>query len=98
MLVKYAQPVKGKRELMCKTDEARVSRIWTDSSPYNGMVERLQTVKEYHPRRSQYFYIQNQEHTGTGFDSSGEFLRCARIEILPKARQNPLCDVFEVRG
>ncbi len=43
MIIKYAGPVRGGRELMCKTDEAQVSRIRGSSARYEGMVERLQT-------------------------------------------------------
>jgi len=43
-LIKYAPPVKGKRELMCRTDEAMVSRVRAPFSSYDGMVERLQAV------------------------------------------------------
>ncbi len=39
-----APPVEGKREIICKTDEARVSRI-RGRPPYDGMVERLQKVE-----------------------------------------------------
>jgi len=43
-LIKYAPPVKGKRKLLCRTDEATVSRIRAPFSSYDGMVERIQPV------------------------------------------------------
>jgi len=43
-LIKFAPPVKGKRELLCRTDEATVSRIRAPFLKYDGMVERMQPV------------------------------------------------------
>ncbi len=46
MLVKYAPPAQGSRSSMrtCETFEARIRMVQDPSSPYNGMVERLQPV------------------------------------------------------
>jgi hypothetical protein len=67
-LVMYAQPVKGKRELMCKTDEARVSRIRVPFSKYDGMVERLQAVAPFTPDKDQRFGIFHRRTPVVGFD------------------------------
>lgn len=46
MLIRYAQPIRGRRELICKGDEASVSRVWGPER--NGLVERVQSVETKH--------------------------------------------------
>lgn len=44
LIIRHAPPVKGKRERICRTDEATVSRIHAPGTPYDCMVERLQKI------------------------------------------------------
>ncbi len=44
MKIRYSQPAKGRREFLCRGDEARVSRI-LEPGPYEGMAERIQTAR-----------------------------------------------------
>jgi hypothetical protein len=77
MLIKYAPPVEGRRELMCKTDEARVSRIRAPFSPYDSMVERVQAVAAQHKGTTQNFGIFHRRTPVEGFDKPA-------LEIAPR--------------
>jgi len=68
MLISYSAPVKGRREPMCRTDEARVSRIRAPFSPYDGMVERVQAVAPSPPGKTQRFGIFHRRTPVDGFD------------------------------
>lgn len=61
MKIRYCGPVKGRRELLCVGDEARVSRLHTHNK-YDGMVERLSPVSDIESR----FVV----HFGGNFDLS----------------------------
>jgi hypothetical protein len=99
MLIKYAQPVDGKRELMCRTDEARVCRIRAPYSPYDGMVERLQTVdddKLMHPR----FFFKRSEFSDVYIATSSLHYHYYKFLSLVAAKSlfpENFCDAKELR-
>ncbi len=59
MLVRHIPPPEGKRKLLCKTDEATVSRIHTPGKLHDGMVERLQRYGKTHDCETATFKIRD---------------------------------------
>jgi hypothetical protein len=99
MLIKYAQPVEGKRELMCGTDEARVSRIHAPGSQYDGMVERLQPAEDKKPT-SPRFFIKNPTYLEIYFGSPMLHYHYFKFLSLVAAKSlfpSNFCDAGELR-
>ena len=64
--IMHAPPVEGERKLICKTDEARVSRIH-GRPPYGGMVERLQRVERKHGKVQNFMILmKNEQYASSG--------------------------------
>ena len=82
MSIKFAPRVIAKRELICKTDEAVVSRLFTNNR-YNGMVERLQKIPG---SDLQLFWLHCSDNRKYSIASSQKIYQVMKFQALRLAR------------
>jgi len=100
--IRHAPPIRGERELLCKTDEASVSRMRSPKR-YAGMVERLQKPAESDRLLEMSFGLTVARESGEGaYDISPEFsanfiLRFLALRLARSIHPENFVNVRELR-